>query len=90
MDFLTNEDTNMNNRPLESAEIKLNEIMKEIYYTAREFREVSPEATSIIRRTYADLNGLRANTKATDEGDRELLRAYGAYLAEVAKALQSL
>ena len=35
MDFLTNEDTNMNNRPLESAELKLNEIMKEIYYTAR-------------------------------------------------------
>ena len=80
----------LNNRPLESAELKLSELMKEIYYTAREIREASPETTSIIRRTYADLNGLRANTKATDEGDRELLRAYGTYLAEVAKALQSL
>lgn len=78
------------NRPLESAELKFNEILKEIYYTAREFREASPEATSIIRRTYADLNGLRANTKATDEGDRELLRAYGKYLVEVAKVLQSI
>lgn len=90
MDFLTNEDTNMNNRPLESAELKLNEIMKEIYYTAREFREASPEVTSIIRRTYADLNGLRANTKATDAGDRELLHKYGDFLEKIAAALKSL
>lgn len=79
------------NRPLESAELKFAQLTREISNNGYVFREVSPEVYRTIRRTYGEVVGdLCTKVDATDEGDRELLRAYGKYLAEVAKVLQSL
>ena len=80
-----------NTRPLEDAERNIANLTRDISETAHLFRDVDPEVARVIRRAHSEAIGsLRAHTDANDEGDRELLRAYGAYLAEVAKALQSL
>ena len=80
-----------NARPLDLAELKLANLTHEISETARLFTDADPKVGKIIRRAFFEKIGYRrAHIEVNDEGDRELLRAYGDYLAEVAKALQSL
>lgn len=77
-----------NARPLAIAELKLADLARQISNTAHSF---DPEVGKIIHNAYFEHIGYRRhNVEITDKGDRELLRAYGAYLAEVAKALQTL
>lgn len=77
-----------NARPLAIAELKLADLARQISNTAHSF---DTEVGKIIHNAYFEHIGYRRhNVEITDKGDRELLRAYGAYLAEVAKALQTL
>lgn len=79
-----------NARPLAIAELKLADLARQISNTAHSF-DTDPEVGKIINKAYFEHIGYRRhNVEITDKGDRELLRAYGAYLAEVAKALQTL
>lgn len=79
-----------NARPLAIAELKLADLARQISNVAYSF-DTDPEVGKIIHNAYFEHIGYRRhNVEITDKGDRELLRAYGAYLAEVAKALQTL
>lgn len=79
-----------NARPLAIAELKLADLARQISNTAYSF-DTDSEVGKIINNAYFEHIGYRRhNVEITDKGDRELLRAYGAYLAEVAKALQTL
>lgn len=80
-----------NARPLAIAELKLADLARQISNTAHSFDSRNSEVGKIIHNAYFEHIGYRRhNVEITDKGDRELLRAYGAYLAEVAKALQTL
>ena len=80
----------MTERKLEQAEREIFEITRSLHETARLIKDADPDAARAIRYSFTKLHGLHATTDDTDEGDRELLRACGKYLAEVARALQAL
>ena len=77
-------------RPLESAERFFHFAVSDIRTAAELVFKDTPQA-GVIPKAYQEIIGtLRVHTEETDEGDRRLLKAYGAFLEEVAKELKAL
>ena len=79
-----------NERPLEQAELKVIDFIRNLSDSSYLFREVSPNTAKVIRKSYFKVCGLRMNTEASDEGDRELLQSYAEALIEIGNALKEL